>query len=260
MNIIRCLKCDFLRLFHNYRFIKYQLFITIFTFILFVTNDVIDAKLPVLYYVSYETSMHIYLLVYPISFLVFGPCLMEDREEHYFRQVFQRTGFFPYILSKSIVNMFTSVISVMLSVFFSSLLLGIFKGWEVNIDSVAFLVNTDLGSLFETDHFMLCDLFIGLQLGMLSGLVSSIAFFVASVVNEKIFAAIMTFTGCMVIQYIWGIIDKKGLVFLGYFIVSSNNNHYGDHWMIKCFCMMIFSFMLSLLLSWIVIKRRIQYE
>lgn len=260
MSLFRCLKCDFMRLFHNLRFIKYILVMSIFEFVLFITDDAFAADLPVLYYIIYETSMHVFLIVFPIAFLVFGTCLIEDKEEHYYRQQYMRVSLGNYVLSKSIVNAFASIFSVVLSLFLAALFLGMLKDWNKNIEVVSFLRNTDLAFFYNSGYFVACVLLIGMQLGMLSGLLSSISFFVSSLVNDKIFASVITFISCMVIQYIWEMIDQKGLAFLGYFIVASNGNNFGNHWLLKDFLIMLVGNTVCMLFTWIVLKRGIHFE
>lgn len=259
MNFFMCLKCDFMRVIWKGRLAKYLIFMTLFMFILFVTDDAFGLDLPVLYYLTYITSMHSSLLIFPVAFLIYGTSLIEDWKDNYWRQCYLRVSIKTYVISKALVNLMTSILSVLLSVTFSSILTGFIKSWSNNIGIVDFLRKTEVVSFYDAGNYLACVIYIGLQLGILSALLSSIAFFVSTFVSDKIFSAIMTFTGGMVIQYIWCFIDKKGLPFLGYFIIS-NNTVLGDHWLLKDILMMVISFVLSTLMTWAVLRRKVQFE
>lgn len=257
--LLRCLKCDFKRVAERGRLARYIAVMTLFILLLFVSDDAFGADLPVLYYVVYVTSMHSFLIVFPIAFLIYGTCLIEDREEDYYRQSYLKVPIFKYVISKSLVNLVVSVFSIFFSVALASIILGFLKKWNVNIDAVSFLSNTDVGSLYDSGKLLSCVLYIGLQLGLLSGLLSSIAFFMSSFVKDKIFAAVMTFVGCMVIQYAWSFFDEKGVSFLGHFIISASAGN-GEHWLFKDFVMMIVACLISTFLTWIILRRKVQFE
>lgn len=257
--LFRCLKCDFKRVAERGRLARYIAVMTMFILLLFVSDDAFGTDLPVLYYVVYVTSMHSFLIVFPIAFLIYGTCLIEDRKENYYRQSYLKIPIFKYVVSKSLVNLVVSVFSVFVSVVFASIILGCFTSWNVNIDAVGFLSRTDVGSLYDSGKLLACVLYIGLQLGLLSGILSSIAFLISSFVNDKIFAAVMTFVGCMVIQYAWSFIDMQGVSFLGYFIISANVGN-GDHWLFKDFIMLIVACLTSTFLTWIILRRKVQFE
>lgn len=259
MRVIRCIKTDFKRLFGNIHFALAIIGMTVFTLLCFLSGEDMGLDLSVLYYAVNGTLGHMYLLVFPLAFLTFGSVFIEDMENSYFIQQIEHQSLIEYVLSKSIVVYLSSICSVILSFFAASCLLGIVKPWKPD-DSIMYLADTCWGNLFRDGIVLLYDLAMGIQFGLLGGLLSMIGLLFSVIVKDRIFSAVSCVISCMAIQFVFSIADKKGVTFLTYFYASENYMRWGKYWLIKCIGMSALSYLVCTILIYFFLVRRLRHD
>lgn len=204
-------------------------------------------------------SDFLYLFIFVMAFFLYGDTLISDFEHHYIRQLMCRVSLRIYVCVRTLTAYIISVFSVALSLWLASVIIGCFKPWEQD-QSMSYLKQTPLANLYSSNHHLTYVFVMGLVWGMLAGMLVMMGMLLSVFIQDRTISAISTVLFSMVLQYLWDIIDAKGVTFLTYFYTPDWYVRWGSGWIIKCTVVSLLFMVLCTCGIYFRIKRRLEYE
>lgn len=259
MKIAGCIQVELKRLFCSGRTWAVLAFMTILTLLCFVSVGDFKMGGTALHVVVNAISDFLYLFIFVMAFFLYGDTLISDFEHHYIRQQMCRVNLRIYVGVRTLTAYMISVLSVALSLWLASVMLGLFKPWEQS-GNMNYLQQTVLANLYSSNHHLTYVFIMGLVWGMLTGMLVMFGMLLSVFIQDRTISAISTVLFSMVLQYLWNIMDAKGVTFLTYFYTPNWFVKWGSGWLVKCSAVSLASIILCTCGIYLRIRRRLEYE
>lgn len=259
MKITGCIHVELKRLFCSARTWAVFAFMTILTLLCFVSVGDFKMGGTALHVVVEAVSDFLYLFIFVMAFFLYGDTLISDFEHHYIRQLMCRVNLRIYVLVRALTAYMISVLSVALSLWLASVMLGLFKPWEQS-ENMNYLQQTALAGLYSSDHHLTYVFIMGLVWGMLTGMLVMFGMLLSVFIQDRTISAISTVLFSTVLQYLWNIMDAKGVTFLTYFYTPFWSVKSGSGWLAKCSAVSLVFMILCTCGIYLRIRRRLEYE
>lgn len=211
------------------------------------------------YIVSQVVYVMGFVLVIMISYEVYGNCFLQDFENRYIYQMLLRGGnVFLYTISKT----FWIFISAMSSVAFGVLLFScVSKIGHVWTDELTgYLANTVFGKLYVSGHYLLYLFLLGLQFGILCGMMSMLGSLISLFINNRLLAGASAVIAAFACNLLRGIFWHGDANLFALFLATQNMTLHAQGWILHCIVLGVSFFIVGTVLIYVRIKWRLRHE
>lgn len=259
MKETRCIYVELKRLFCSERTWIVFAFMTILTMLCFFSVGDFNSGNSPLSIVITAVADFLYLFIFVMAFFLHGDTFISDFEHSYIRQQMCRVTLKRYVVTRTLTAYIISVFSVALSLWLASVLLGFFKPWGRG-GGASDLLKTALADLYSSNHHLTYVFVMGLVWGLLTGMLVMLSMLLSVFIPDRTICAISTVLFSLILQYLWNIIDAKGVTFLTYFYPPNWFVRWGFGWTIKCTVISLLFVVLCTYGIYLRLKRRLEYE
>lgn len=257
MRMLRRLKVDLKRMCANGHLFWVCTGNIFFGIVAISTSQDIEKMYSVSYYMEQLVLKHIYLISFILSFFAYGCCFIDDWDYQYIRQDMLMGNLTGYVLSKTFWIFISSIVVMGTQAIGCCYLLRLFMPWG-NLEEIMNISKTPYAKMAEYGNVPLFFLLIGLQMGLLSGILSLFAAFFSLFVHNKIFCATTTFLISMIMQFIGVKVANFNLYQM--YIGIMNYSFQGNYWIQKAVLLSISGYIFCSILIYAKIRWRIHHE
>lgn len=259
MNMIRWIRMDWKRLWQNGHMLLVFIGSIWFGIMACATSDEIMLGNSVLNFMTNMLDQQIYLLSFMPAFFAYGCCFLEDFKHQYIRQELLEGRLYGYVFSKTLFVFFSSMITMGVETGGCAVILGLWREWGGDVETAPLNIQyTPYAELFQQGNIAIMFFLLGLQMGILSGILSLFAAWLSLYVENKILAGTSTVLMSMMLQFVGAKTEKYNLYQM--FNGTMNYSFQGENWLLKCIVAAVISYILSYILIHGKIKRRLQND
>lgn len=213
----------------------------------------------VVYIVTMTMYVNSAMLVIMLGYEIFGNSIMNDFKNRYIYQVYLRSGNLVfYTISKTFWIFLSAMLGVGLGVALFALCVKPGHVWADELTT--YLIQTPWGGVYKNHHYFLFLLLVGMQFGVLAGMMAMIGCLISLFVQNRWLAGSAALIAAYGFNFLGGIFEHSEVPFLGIYLFMENMTTFADKWLLHGGLLALLFYVVGTILIYARIRWRLRYE
>lgn len=262
MSIGKILYLDWCRLVHSKSMIWGACGIAIYMLVMRLEDPQYST---VVEWVTGSMEVWSFVMVIMITYEVYGNCILEDMENHYLYAILrEQKSLFLYSLSKMMIIFISCVLTTALGITLFALCCRLNMNWT-GPQNDYLRGYSAFSTIYDQGHYLLWFILVGMQFGLLAGMMAMIGTIVSLFIENRILAGASTIIALTAFNQLEGIFWHRysfggGMHILGMYQAFYNAYHLSSGWLSHCLFLAGIFFIITTIIIYFRLKWRLRHE